>query len=132
MQMKVNQVIFVGFGIIFLMTLIGTATADWSQKKIIRAGEQIAVIYKIKAYLNALEKSLVDAETGQRGFIYTNINDFLNPYTNGKKQLKQNFILFRTDLIQDESQLQILAEINELSQQKMQELEETILLRKSG
>ena len=132
MQMKVNQVIFVGFGMIFLMTLIGTATADWSQKKIIIAGEEIAVTYRIKAYLNALEKSLVDAETGQRGFIYTNINDFLTPYSNGKNQLEQNFILLRTDLSQDQSQLQILAEINDLSQQKMQELEETILLKKSG
>ncbi len=132
MQMKVNQIIFGGFGIIFVLILIGTATSDWSQKKIIRVGEEIALTYKIKSYLNALEKSLVDAETGQRGFIYSNRSDFLAPDNRGKNQLEQNFIRLRSDLSKDESQLQILAEINDLSQQKMQELEETILLKKSG
>ncbi|WP_199248450.1 CHASE3 domain-containing protein [[Phormidium] sp. ETS-05] len=49
-----------------------------------------------------------------------------------EKTARTKFFLLRADLSQDQSQLQILAEINDLSQQKMQELEETILLKKSG
>ncbi len=36
-----KQVIFGGFGMIFLITLIGTATADWSQKKILELGKKL-------------------------------------------------------------------------------------------
>ncbi|HIK09991.1 MAG TPA: CHASE3 domain-containing protein [Oscillatoriaceae cyanobacterium M33_DOE_052] len=130
--MKINQTVFGGFGGIVILMLLVAITASWSQKKLIDSAEEVTFVYKTKANLNALEKALVDAETGQRGFLYTNDISFLDPYNNSKIQPNNTLSSLKEDLNKDPDQIKIITEIGNLAQQKMQELDETILLKKAG
>jgi CHASE3 domain sensor protein len=53
--------------------------------------------YEVEANLRALEKDLVDAETGQRGFIFTNKESFLEPYNKSLQALEARFSSWKDD-----------------------------------
>ena len=83
--MKLRKQLFSGYVLIFVfmiviavVTYLGvvslTETADW----VSHTHEVISKAYRI-------EKLLVDMETGERGFLITGQEEFLEPYINGIK-----------------------------------------------
>jgi CHASE3 domain sensor protein len=80
---RLSKVVPLGFGSIFLLMIsIGFAT-KYSMDNLAEAIKWQTHTYVVKTNLQALEKDLVDAETGQRGFIFTGKEEFLEPYKNG-------------------------------------------------
>lgn len=75
--MGVNQLVTLGFGVVFVLMGINTATSHWSRNTSVEAAKLVEHTYQFQAELNTLEKTLIDAETGQRGFILTKKIDFL-------------------------------------------------------
>src|SRR6476469_9815544 len=131
-KIKLGQVTKMGFGAIMaLMVGIGISSRI-STNTLVEAVDWVTHTYEVKAKLEALEKNLVNAETGQRGFIYTGRNNFLEPYNKAiiilNKDLKEI-----QELVRDNpKQLGKLAKIEALSQEKLSELAETISLKKAG
>ena len=77
--------------------------------------------------------SLVQAaETGQRGFLLTGRDDYLEPYTRGVSELPPN--LYRlADLVSDNpSQVASVADLRQVVKQKLDELGSTIDASKAG
>ncbi|MFP4007416.1 MAG: CHASE3 domain-containing protein [Spirulinaceae cyanobacterium] len=79
--MNLKQIVPLGFGSIFILTVIGTAASQFNIITLNKAREAINQAYLVRLELQELEKNLVDAETGQRGFLLTNNPTFLEPYT---------------------------------------------------
>ena len=76
-----------------------------------------------------LLSTLTDAETGQRGFIITGDEKYLAPYDNARQRLPQIFEqLSHADVIAQRPQT--LGAIENLANAKLNELAETITLRK--
>jgi CHASE3 domain sensor protein len=71
--------------------------------------------------------SLEDAETGQRGYVITGDEAYLEPYRNGREELAGRFARLRTLVGDNASQAESLLEIKTLS-----ELGTTIDTRRSG
>ena len=63
----------------------------------------------------AIEKDMVDMETGQRGFLLTGEESFLEPYRAGEKQLKIDFSKLRNILSDDQTNLKLLDEALSIS-----------------
>ena len=63
----------------------------------------------------AVEKDMVDMETGQRGFLATGKESFLEPYHAGEKQLKIDFSDLRNILSDDQTNLKLLDEALSIS-----------------
>lgn len=83
--------------------------------------------------LAELEGSLKDAETGQRGFLLTGDDDYLDPYLLGTAIAQANLIkLDRLIKSSDAVSTRNLEEIKYFTKLKLDELEETIALRRSG
>ncbi len=78
------------------------------------------------AQLDGLHDALVDAETGQRGFLLTRDIQYLTPYNSGRVatpvQIQQLRKLFRDDPIQQDA----VAKLDALSQAKLAELRTTV------
>ncbi|OCQ95534.1 hypothetical protein BCD67_09890 [Oscillatoriales cyanobacterium USR001] len=129
--MKVNQIVPLGFGVFVLMG-INTAISQWSRNYSIEASQWVAHTYKVQSELNTLEKTLVDAETGQRGFVITKDSEFLEPYNQAKKNLQIIFTNLTNDIKDNPSQTQKLEEVEKIAQQKIEELQTTIMLKQSG
>src|SRR5712672_1307421 len=73
-----------------------------------------------------------DAETGQRGFLLTGEDPYLEPFANAKSQLPEQ-IRKAQDLVEnDPVQAQRLKALEQAVKDKISELDQTILLRRKG
>ncbi len=130
--MKVNQIVPLGFGVVFGLMGITTLISQTSINKQVEATGWVVHTYRVKADLSQLEKSLVDAETGQRGFIFTGKDEFLEPYNRANQKLKEIFAELRSQIKDNPDQLRRLDNVENLEQQKLDELAATIGLKRSG
>jgi signal transduction histidine kinase/CheY-like chemotaxis protein/CHASE3 domain sensor protein len=75
-------------------------------------GDLESVILTIK-----IAKDMVDQETGQRGFIITGAENFLEPYQQGQVQLKTDILGLRSRLLNDSENLTLLNQVELLATQ---------------
>ncbi|MFY8273262.1 diguanylate cyclase [Pseudoalteromonas sp. SSDWG2] len=75
---------------------------------------------------------IVDAETGQRGFILTSKSSYLEPYYDGIKQASHTLSVLKAKSVDDQIQLQRLNQLQELMMEKFAELHLTIELHRTG
>lgn len=84
--------------------------------------------------LRRLEASLLDAETGQRGYILTSDPEYLDPYDEGLERYPEAIAALRARLPDDVSQEKVnaLNNLEILGNQKLAELARTISLFDTG
>jgi len=78
------------------------------------------------------ESLLKDAETGQRGFLYTGDSKYLAPYDLAVDQIEPRIENLARLTADNPNQQARIPELRKLSQQKLGELHQTILLYESG
>lgn len=98
--MNIKQVLVIGFGIILSTVGVSTIVSVYMQGFLRDTEDWVVHTYDVQLRLKGIEKSLVDAETGQRGFIYTDDETFLEPYKLATQTLSTNFDILE-DLISD-------------------------------
>nr|WP_170007106.1 methyl-accepting chemotaxis protein [Bacillus fonticola] len=67
--------------------------------------------FNVQTNIQSLQKSLVDIETGERGFVITGAESFLAPYGNGKATIKDIFRILDEELASDSVQKELLSSI---------------------
>ena len=82
--------------------------------------------------LEALHSELKDAETGQRGFLLTGAERYLEPYTDARAALAGAFAPLRQQIGDDATQNRRIDELERLTSEKTRELAETIELARAG
>jgi PAS domain S-box-containing protein len=120
--------IFVVMAVLVIGTTFVTYSFGW---RVIRLRD-LAVSHRIViAESTRLLAALTDAETGQRGFIITGDEKYLEPYNDARARLPEVFGDLRsTEIIA--LRPETLKVIKEMARSKLAELEQTIALRKSG
>jgi CHASE3 domain sensor protein len=83
----------------------------------------------IVAGLSAFRAHLVDAETGQRGYLLTGQAAYLDPYRGARSRVRQDLVGLDSLLTRDGSSRDALARLKGLSTEKLSELDSTISLR---
>ncbi len=83
-------------------------------------------------HLNRFNAAIQDAETGQRGYLLTGETAYLQPYERAVNSLQKHLGDLKATAADYPAQRQLAAELDELTHQKLRELNETIALRKSG
>jgi CheY-like chemotaxis protein/CHASE3 domain sensor protein len=86
----------------------------------------------VLAQLNALLSSLKDAETGQRGYLLTGDETYLEPYLAAKAALPGEFKTMRAMLASRPVQGKRLDALEIIATEKFAELEKTVDLRRAG
>jgi CheY-like chemotaxis protein/CHASE3 domain sensor protein len=87
---------------------------------------------EVSEQLQALLSTLQDAETGQRGFVLTGDENYLEPYTNAKAALPGEFRNARSLIGGNAVQERLLETLEHAAADKMQELDDTVALRRQG
>src|SRR3984957_19869142 len=82
--------------------------------------------------LESLLSTLIDAETGQRGFLLTGEESYLAPYTDAKDALPDEIRSLRALLVNRPEQLRRLDALDSLANLKMAGLESTVAARRAG
>jgi signal transduction histidine kinase/CheY-like chemotaxis protein len=117
-----------GFAVL-LVAVIGTAIISIQQQ---RSSAAVRSALEIESQLNRAQTLITDAETGQRGFLLTGRENYLEPYLLAKRDLIAE-IDNLSALIRGESGPQTsVATLRQLATNKLSELETTIVARRAG
>ncbi|SNS57853.1 His Kinase A (phospho-acceptor) domain-containing protein [Noviherbaspirillum humi] len=92
---------------------------------------------QVAARLTAIELQTllglaVQAETGQRGFVITGREEYLEPYADAKDRLPRSLLALRKNLAGNPSQLARIDAVEKLQAQKFAELDLSILTRRAS
>lgn len=93
-----------------------------------RATHSQAVVEQI----GALRASLADAETGQRGYLLTGEERYVEPYLAAQTDVPTELRNLRNLLIDNPDQLRRIDGLEQLTADKLGELDQTIALRRAG
>ena len=97
------------------------------------AAKRVTQTLQILEGLQSLHSSLKDAETGQRGFLLSNEERYLEPYVAARAAVPSEFTTLRKLMFDSGAeQLQRLETLERISTTKLEELDQTIQLSRAG
>lgn len=82
--------------------------------------------------IDALQRSILDAETGQRGFLLTSRKEYLQPYTNALKKIDESFLALDRYYSKEPKSREALRKLHALTETRLSELAVTIRLHEEG
>ncbi|MGP1384166.1 MAG: CHASE3 domain-containing protein [Thainema sp.] len=129
---KLGKIVQFGFGSIFIVIAGVGIISKLTTNHLIESSQWVDHTHRAISLINSVEEALVDAETGQRGFIITNQDSFLQPYDAAKARIDGVFVDLRQRLSINPTQLEYIDQLEELSDAKFDEIATTIQLKRSG
>ncbi|KQP18219.1 CHASE3 domain-containing protein [Pseudorhodoferax sp. Leaf267] len=98
----------------------------------VAALNSMAQVQETRGAVNRLLQHMLDAETGQRGYLLTGEVSYLEPYQNATAVINQNLDLLRTLYLTQPEELKVFAELSRNVQRKLAEMDVSVRLRKQG
>jgi PAS domain S-box-containing protein len=113
-----------------LVLMIAVLTArNWVNYR--SGADRVLVIRQVSEGATSLLSALKDAETGQRGFLLTGQETYLVPYRSALQEIPKAFAQLDQATRIDSRQARRVASLKPLVRAKLQELEQTIGLRRA-
>ena len=123
---------FAGFAAAFVAAVV-VAFVSWrSLADRAVAADRVSHSLEVIAQAQLLLSTIKDAETGQRGYLLTGAERYLEPYTTARARLAANMQRLRELSGTTPREVQRLEALGALGTDKMTELAETIRLRRDG
>ncbi|HVZ36428.1 MAG TPA: CHASE3 domain-containing protein, partial [Polyangiaceae bacterium] len=123
---------FAGFVVAVLAVLLIAYFTDLALKARQDAAESVTHTMQVLERAQQLLTLLSDAETGQRGFVLTNEDRYLEPYNNARDTVPTQLQNLRNLTADNAQQRGRLDELNQLIQRKMDVLAQTVELQRAG
>ena len=124
--------VFAGFALMLAIVALNAVIIRRQLGTQVQNRNWVAHTQQVLFELSETESTLKDAETGQRGFLYTNDTKYLSPYTAATAQIQMhldNLAQLTTDNARRQARVLTL---RDLAAQKLSELSETVELARSG
>ena len=116
---------------IFVVLLItGFSYRAWTSFN--RGSEQLAMTTQVIGQAHALLSYLTDAETGQRGFLLTGDELYLEPYRQALMEIPVTLNVLKTSISSQPAQAQLFDRMLPLVNDKLAELAQTITVRRTA
>jgi len=131
MKWTVEKKTLVGLGFVSVILVSINALAYWRVSQNKNTFNKLAHIRKVLEQLATVSSALKDAETGQRGYLLTGKERYLEPYVVAVAKVKPEIQALRkltTDNLNQQRQVDTL---DSLTQVKLTELSQTINLRRN-
>lgn len=115
------------FALLLMLTGAISLGMFWiGERRTEEANRSVKHTHTVIATAIQLQKRLVDAETGQRGFLLTGIPTYLQPYHTGKSQAQETFKRLKALTIDNDYQQETLDKVQVFMKRKLAELQLTI------
>jgi methyl-accepting chemotaxis protein len=131
MKWNVGSKIGVGFGITLAIFVIVGAVSYRSVTEQTEAASWVAHSHEVQNQLLQLLSNMQDAETGQRGYVITGVDSYLDPYRSGSAQADDSRKQLLKLVADNPRQVARVVSIVPLLDAKLAELRQTIDLRKT-
>src|SRR6266545_5697120 len=83
--------LLVGFALTVIVLIVTLVIGLANLRSVFDTSEAVAHTFEVKANLEQLLATLVDAETGARGFVITNDARYLEPYDRARARIASEF-----------------------------------------
>jgi len=128
---KIRTQISVGFTLgLAVFTMIGIIIYGGTQQLTFTARQEKHT-YQVLGELEEILSLVKDAETGQRGYLLTGDNRYLEPYNQARASLQAKMEEFRRLVVDNPSQQVYVQTLEPVVAQKLAELDTTIRLRQT-
>jgi methyl-accepting chemotaxis protein len=94
-KLKINARLMLAFGIVVALLVALITTAKISQGKQLRTQDMNIHTYQVIRQADHILQSLINIETGQRGYVITGTDGFLEPLTQGQKDFAESLGVIR-------------------------------------
>jgi methyl-accepting chemotaxis protein len=131
MKFTIGLKILLGFGLVLLILAIVGATSYRSTLKLIDNSEWVTHTHKVVESLEGLVAQVTNAETGQRGFLLTGRDNYLEPYQLASQAIQNEVAEVRGLTVDNARQQARVDQLAQLVTQKFAELQQTIDMRKT-
>jgi PAS domain S-box-containing protein len=118
-----------GIAALVLMAIVGLSYREWRQYNDanVKASETRAILDS----LNRLRSDLLNAETGQRGYLLTGEARYLQPYNQAVQAIPNELAALRRGLASKAEEAGSMARLSDLTTEKLAELRQTVELRRA-
>jgi len=106
--------------------------SEGSYWQAVAAMKQISAMQTAQVSIVGLSQSVLDAETGQRGYLLSNRKEYLLPYQTAITKIKESLKVLEPYYSEDPAARDKLAKLRQLTEAKMSELALTIQLHDEG
>ncbi len=128
--MKASQTVLVSFILAILLVVAALTVSLWSYRQIEQAVDDQANSSLVLDEANDLLSSLKDAETGQRGFLITGNEHFLEPYVSARNSIPAQLNALQKLTVIDAAQLHLDA-LSPIINAKLAHLAKAVELRRN-
>ena len=129
---QAGRLIAVGLVVPCLLICIPPILAYRAQRQLANSFQGVSHALEIERELKSLHSLLVDAETGQHGFLLTSRNYYLAPYQSAVDQIPRQISMLRKLTAGNPIQREHLRQLDPLVTDKLNFLAETISLQQRG
>jgi methyl-accepting chemotaxis protein len=131
MKFSIGSKLWTGFISILLVLMVVGGISYMNTAKLTETAQWVTHTYKVLTKLRELLSTLQDAETGQRGYIITGEERYLEPYQAALRNVDKPLLELKQLTVDNQAQQRRLETIGRLVVGKLDELKETIDLRRS-
>jgi signal transduction histidine kinase len=131
-QSHEKSITWVGIGLGFAIIALIAAAGYRNEIRDTESRNMLIHTYEVSLRLQRTFSVLQDAETGQRGYILTGQDSYLQPFYDAVDQARHQIRSLSELTADNPSQQERLVEIQSLMEKKFDELQETISLRKEN
>lgn len=115
-----------------LLIILLAFAAYRTESEVRQSSTWVTHTFEVQTAIHGLASSLVDAETGQRGFLLTHREDFLEPYQAGVAGVEEQLRSMGALTADNPAQQQRLSELEPLVHDRLNVLADTIAQEKRG
>jgi signal transduction histidine kinase len=94
--------------------------------------DELGAMGMARTSIQGLAQGVLDAESGQRGYLLTGRSEYLRPYEGALKKINESFNFLDLYYGKNPNSAETLSKLHELTQTKLSELSETIRVQNEG
>ncbi|MGA9769106.1 MAG: CHASE3 domain-containing protein [Blastocatellia bacterium] len=131
MKWSLDRRIAIRAGLVLLVLAVNAFISISAARTLVKNEELVAHTHEVIAQLEATLSSIKDAETGQRGYLLTGRETYLEPFNASLSEINEHLKRLRELTEDNQSQQPLIRILESKVAYKLSELNETIALRKT-
>ncbi|MBT1689674.1 response regulator [Dawidia soli] len=131
MKNSYKRNLLIGFGASLVILIVSSTASFISIQNLLTSTEAVNHTNQVIIELDGIRSAMVDAETGQRGYLLAGDERFLEPYRNAEVQAKGAFSRVKMLTADNTEQQQNLKELDELVTERFRLLEVSVVAKRN-
>ncbi|MEE1946531.1 response regulator [Pedobacter sp. KR3-3] len=132
MKLSLKSNLRLGLGLSLIILILSSLASYVSIRNLIKSSDLVSHSNEVMNNLDNIISTLKDAETGQRGFLLTNNQVFLQPYVGAKEKVNALFRQLEDNTKDNNYQQRKLSELKQILDTRLTILEKTVDQKMNG